>query len=538
MASEDQANTFGNIQTVFKNLGMGKIIALLCLVAATVAGASWIVSWSGTPEFELLYSNLSPEDAGEIVMKLKEHKVPYEISANGKAILVPKKELYELRLVLANEGLPQGTGVGFEIFDNAKLGMTEFVQNVNYQRALQGELSRTINGFDEVESSRIHIVMPSDSLFVEDKEVPTASVVLRLRRGRKLSENQIQGIVHLVSASVSQLEPENVTIVDNKGRMLAGFEDKSTVTQLSLSQFEYQENVEQNLEKRVDSMLENVLGAGKSITRVSCSLDFRRHEKTEEAYDPEGKVVRSEQIMNTISNKSGSGQTGVPGVASNIPTEGEGINTPDSLSSEKPEYQKQDRTVNYEIGKVTSHTVEPVGRIVKISIAVVVDGIHELITGDEGESEWKYTPRSQDDLTKIENMVKRAVNFDAERGDEINIVNISFEIEEQKEGDEEVVEKGMLDMLEEYREYIKYALMSVFLLLIFLFVVRPLVKWLTAVPGGSGDMLKQLPMTISEIEKGYGEGGGALPYRDQALKMLMGEEEGTVSIAKEWLAEK
>ena len=531
-------NPFLNVQALFKTLGAGKVIVLSCLLAATLAGIAWMVIWSGTPDFQLLYADLGLEDTGEIVMKLKEKKIPYQISANGKAVLVPKENLYETRLTLANEGLPQGSGVGFEIFDKTSLGMTEFVQNVNYQRALQGELSRTINGFDEIEHSRVHIVMPAKSLFVEDEEPPSASVVLKIRSGRSLSERQIRGIVHLISASISQLEPENVTIVNSKGKMLAGSEEKSSIAKLSSTQLEYQEKVEQGLEKRIDSMLEKILGPGKAIARITCSLNFRRHEKTEEIYDRDGKVVRSEQLMSTISQNPETTEMGIPGVASNMPSEESNASITNSGDNGSPGFRKQDKTVNYEIGKVTSHTIEPMGRIERLSVAVVVDGTHELVTGEEGESQWRYTPRTQEELTKIEDIVKRAANFDAERGDDIEVVNIPFEVDRTKEVEEEVAEEGWFSKLKQYSGYLRYAFLGIFLLLIFLFVIRPLVTWLTATSSGGGDMLKQLPMTVEEIERGYGEGTNDMPYRNQALKMLLGEDDGTMSITKEWLSEK
>lgn len=525
---------FTQIKALFTNLSIGKSIALLSLVGATIAGLIFTIIWTGAPDFQLLYSNLPPEDAGEIVARLKEQKIPYEISSNGKAIRAPKELIYETRMSLANDGLPQGSGVGFEIFDNTKLGMTEFVQNVNYQRALQGELSRTINGFDEVESSRVHIVMPSKNLFIEDEEPPTASVVLKLRRGRRLSEDQVRGVVHLISASISQLVPENVTIVDNYGKMLAGSEDKSSTTQLSSDQFEYQEKVEKGLEKRIETMLEKVLGPGKAISRISCSFDFRRHEKTEEIFDPNGKVVRSEQVQNMVTNASGSNAMGVPGVSSNIPAEEIESSRAVVETSGKPRHQKENRTVNYEIGKVTSHTVEPLGRIERISAAVVIDGTHELVKGEEGE-EWEYTPRSQEEITKIEDIVKRAINFDAERGDEIEVANIPFEAATMNKGEEEIIEEGWLSKLEQHKGYFRYVFLGVFLLFSFLFVVRPLVRWLTSAQSGGALMLKQLPMTVEEIERGYGEGVKSLPYRDRALAMLTGEEESTMSVAREWL---
>ena len=530
-------NPFTNVLALFKTLSAGKLVALSCLIAATVAGIACMVIWSGAPDFQLLYANLNLEDAGEIVTQLKEQKIPYQISANGKAVLVPKENIYETRMTLANEGLPQGSSVGFEIFDSTSLGMTEFVQNVNYQRALQGELARTINGFDEIEHSRVHIVMPAKSLFVEDEEPSTASVVLKLRRGRNLSTNQIRGIVHLISASISQLEPENVTIVDNKGKMLAGSEGNSSIAQLSSNQLEFQVKVEQGLEKRIDSMLEKILGPGKAIARITCSLDFRRHEKTEEIYNPDGKVVRSEQLMNTISRNPEVAAMGIPGIASNIPSEEPKASVPSDGNNISPGFQKQNKTVNYEIGKVTSHTIEPMGRIEKVSVAVVVDGRHELVTDDEGESQWKYTPRTQEELTKIEDIVKRAVNFDAERGDDIEVVNIPFEVDKIKEVDENIAEEGWFSRLKQYSEYLRYAFLGIFLFLIFLFVIRPLVTWLTATSSGGGEMIKQLPMTVEEIERGYGDETDRMPYRNQALKMLMDKDEGGMTITREWLSE-
>jgi len=416
--------------------------------------------------------------------------------------------------------------------------MTEFVQNVNYQRALQGELSRTINGFNEVESSRVHIVMSSKSLFIEDEEPSTASVVLKLRRGRRLKESQVQGIIHLVAASVSQLNPENVTIVDNYGKMLAGPEDRSVATKLSSNQLDFQEKVERNLEKRIETMLETVLGPGKAIARISGSFDFRRQEKTEEIYDPDGRVVRSEKLMSSFSNASGLAARGVPGVAGNIePGDNEKLVSTNG-TAERPGYQKEDKTVNYEIGKVTTHTVEPMGRIERLSIAVAVDGSHELVTDEEGEEAWKYTPRTQEEIKKIEDIVKRAVNFDAERGDVIEVVNIPFEAAKETDLKEEISKVGWFSKLEQYTAYFRYVFLAIFILFTFLFVVKPLVRWLTAASTGGSDMLRQLPMTVEEIERGYGEDLRSLPYRDRALVMLTGEDESSLDVAREWLSEK
>ena len=524
------------LKTLLKNLTLGKKIALFTLVGGTILGFIFLMTWTGRPDFQLLYSNLDPEDAGAILTRLKDQKIQYQISSDGNSILIPGERIYETRMELASQGLPQGGGVGFEIFDNTKLGMTEFVQNVNYQRALQGELSRTINGFAEIESSRVHIVMPSKALFIEEEEPATASVVLKVRYGRLLSKDQVQGIVHLVSSSISGLNPENVTVVDNKGKMLAGFKDKSTMGRVSSDQLEYREKVEMGLENRIKTMLEGALGSGKAIVRVSCDLDFKRQEKTEEMYKPDNKVVRSEQIFNETSNETERYPIGIPGALSNtnVPA-GE---TKKTIPGGGLKFQKQDRTVNYEIGKVISHTVEPIGKINRISVAVIVDGTYKNIKGKDGSQELKYLPRTQEEMDKLENIVKRAVNFDAKKGDELEIVNMPFEAAKAAEGEESIMEEGWLSNLKHYTSFVKYIFSSIILLLFFIFVVRPLVRWLTSSSIGSMEMLKQLPKTVGEIESEYAQEMKSFPFTDRALDIITKDNERSANLIQDWLKEK
>jgi flagellar M-ring protein FliF len=292
------------LKLALKGISTGKLIAMAILVGGTIAGLAFLLTWSETGDLHPLYSNLAPEDAAEIVGMLKDKQIPYQLTMDGTGVRIPYEKIYETRLELASQGLPRGTGIGFEVFDDTQLGMTEFVQNVNYQRAIQGELSRTINTLMEVESSRVHIVMPARSLFIEEEEPATASVILKLRRGKYLSKDQVQGIVHLISSSVSKLNPEDVTIIDNSGKMLAGFKEKSTVSQITSNQLAFQEKKERLLENRVKTMLESVLGLEKAIVRVSCLLNFTQQEKTEELFLPDNSVVRSEQSSSSVSNDS------------------------------------------------------------------------------------------------------------------------------------------------------------------------------------------------------------------------------------------
>jgi flagellar M-ring protein FliF len=515
------------------NLSTPKKISLFALIVGTLLGFFILMAWTGQQEFQVVYSRLAPEDAGGILTFLKEKKIPYRMSDNGRAIAVPATQVHECRLALAAQGLPQGGGIGFEVFDNTKLGMTEFVQNVNYQRALQGELSRTINKISEVESSRVHVVMPARSLFVEEDEPASASVVLRLKRGKWLNNDQIQGIVHLVSSSVSRLEPEQVTVVDHTGKMLAGNRIQSPLARLSSDQLEYKQNFERGLENRVRTMLEKALGRDKAIVRLSCDLDFKRQEMTEERFYPDNRVVRSEQILQEKSGEDLSIQAGVPGLRANTtkPTE-------DNGEKGRSAFEKQDRTVNYEIGKITSHVVEPAAKLKRISVAVLVDGSYQSTLNDRGVTETRYVPRTEAELAQIKNIVKNAVNFDSARGDTIEVAHMAFETAETDVPLQADVESGWFESLKSYTAPLRYAFLTFFVLMSFLFVVRPILKWLTGSGDSDAEILRQLPKTVNEIESEYGGGSESMPNRDELNRLLATDSQAGVEVMRDWLKER
>lgn len=546
------------LKALITNLSPAKRVVFLSVVAGVVASFILIISWTTNTEFGILYKNLSPEDAGLILAKLKEDKVDYKISSNGATVSISNDLLYEKRLELASQGLPQGGNVGFEIFDNTSLGVTEFVQNINYQRALQGELGRTISKFDEVESTRVHIVMPARSLFTDQDEPATASVVLRMHRGKMLSSDQVQGIVNLVSSSVSGLEPENVTVIDSNGNMLSGDKDASVTGKISNEQLEFKDSLEKNLEKRVKTMLDTVLGPKKSVVRISCSLNFKQQEQTEEKYYPDNQVVRSEQLVSAISGGADSLPSGVPGVSSNISPAGK--NSSVSLTGNKIE--KKDQTVNYEIGKIINHIVDPVGTVTRLSVAVMVDGKYEYkVFGNaadgikdaeqennageksEDEKEYKkeqgdriYISRTKEEMQQLEAIVKRAVNFDAQRGDEIEIVNIPFENSRPSLSDSVMEPEGWLSTLKQNKILLKYGFSLLALMLMFFLVVRPLIRWLTFADGES-ELLRELPMTVGELEKGFGEQNKRLPFSEKALEMITSDTERSAKLMQNWLQE-
>lgn len=532
---------FGQLGPALSGMGLKKRMSLLIVIGLTVGGLIYLVQWSGRPVFERLYANLSVEDAGLIVDQLKSQKIPYRITAGGSSIEVPGEQVYEVRMLMASEGLPQGSGIGFEVFDNAKLGMTEFMQNVNYQRALQGELSRTINQIDEIESSRVHIVMPAQSLFMENARPASASVVLKLKPGKYLGQSQIQGIIHLVSSSISGLEIENVTVVDNRGKLLAGRGDATSLASLSTDQFMHQRKMESSLENRIKTMLEEALGPDKAIVRVSCELDFTRHEQTEETYLPDNQVIRSEQIHDESTTGGRNAAMGIPGVGANIQPNSIGIDDTGAgmnANGDKTLYRKQDQTKNYEIGKIVSRKVMPSGNLRRVSAAVVVDGNYEFIPKRRGKGEWQYTPRSDEEMAQFEKIVKSAISFDAGRGDIVEIENIAFETAHLESAENNVPETSWVDTARKFNFIIQYMLLAMFVLLGFLFLVRPIVRWLTAEPAGGGEIVRQLPKTVGELEREYAQGGRSLPYRDRIQQMIASDNQGSVGVMKEWIQER
>ena len=530
----------GQMGAALSAMPLKKKISLLAIIGLTVGGLIYLIQWSGLPTFERLYTGLSMDDAGLIVAQLKSQKVPYRITGGGACIEVPAEKVYELRMVMASEGLPQGSGIGFEVFDNAKLGMTEFMQNVNYQRALQGELARTINQIDEIESARIHIVMPTQTLFIEDATPASASVVLKLKPGKQLGPSQIQGIVHLVSSSISGLEPENVTVVDNRGKLLAGKGESTSAAALSTDQFMYQRKMEGTLENRIKTMLEEVLGPDKAIVRVSCDLDFMRHEQTEEMFLPENQVVRSEQIHDEATTDSSPTAMGVPGVSANIRPNSVGIDNTQQGQSGNGDatlFRKQDQTKNYEIGKVVSRKVMPSGTVRRISVAVIVDGNYQNVSKRKGKEDWQYTARTAEEMTQFEKIVKSAINFDAQRGDTVEIENIPFETAKLDSTEADVPADNWIDTLRKFKFIFEYLLLGMFVIFCFMFLVRPIVRWLTAEPAG-GQIVRQLPKTVSELEQEYGKTAASLPFRDRVQQMIASDNQNSMGVMRDWIQER
>lgn len=435
-------------------------VAFLSAVAFAI-----LIFVANRTDYRPLFTNLTSEDAGEIVKKLKDTKTPYQITSDGKGILVPSDKVYELRLTLASEGIPQGGGVGFEIFDRKNFGMTEFVQKLNYQRALQGELSRTIAQLTGVEQARVHLVIPEKSLFKDNEKPATASIVLKMKSNRALRDSEVQGVVHLVSASIEGMDPEHVTILDSRGKILSKGGSSDPTTRMTTAMQETQRTYEKNVEERIQSLLDPIVGGGKTVARVTAAFDFKQVERVEEKFDPESIAVRSEQRTEEKGSSTTS-SSGVPGVQTNLGRTAPGGGSTSGGGS------KNDETLNYEVSRSTAKIIEPVGALSKISIAVLVDGKYELPAAvKEGQAaKAKYIPRSPEELQKIETLVKSAVGFNLERGDQLTVQNIPFQ-DTGEAGSSETAKWWTNPFLQSLA---KNLMIGVGFLVLVMFVIRPL----------------------------------------------------------------
>lgn len=502
-----------------KALPTKKKVTVLTVLVLSISALILSVVWIQRPEYQILYSNLSQEDAALIIQKLKEKKIPYKVS--GNLILIPSDKVYELRLQLASEGVPQGGSVGFELFDKTSFAMTDFVQKLNYRRALQGELARTIKSIAAIEECRVHLAIPEKSLFAQEGERPKASILVKLRPGKSLYQEQVQGIVHLVSSSVDGLNPKDVTIVDQTGEVLTAptGEDNIVITK---TQLELQRNYERDMEQKIIKLLEPVVGRGKVEAKVTATIDFTKIEKTEERVDPESQVIISEQ-RNTERSTNGT-IGGVPGVASNLPDR-----TAVQSETYQSQSEKKEETINYEVSKVVSRIMTAPGEIKRVSAVVLIDSASKQNVIDEA----KAAAFSEEEINQIEEMVKRAIGFTEDRGDEVKVISMQFEELNTFEEELPTPKREIIPLLMENLKYIVPVLSVLFL---FLFVIRPLMKTLTTPPTQAERYSPQTVATTAESQKIAEK--TEKPLRDRIAEWVHQNPEEAAELVKSWLEEK
>lgn len=393
----------GELLSIFNKLSFQQKIMIGSGIILTfvLIGVSFV--FLNEPNYSTLFTGLHEEDASKVIEQLNSSKIPFKIEDNGKTIKVAQEKVYETRLSLAGKGIPSSGVVGYEIFDKSTMGMSEFMQKLNFKRALEGELSKTITQQEGIEGARVHIVIPQKSIFKDEDKLPTASVVLKVRGNYTLSKTNIAAILNLVSSSVEGLTPNRVSLLDTKGRLLSKETDDNSIALSGTKQYEIKENVESYLSAKAQSMLDNVVGYGNAMIQVNADINFDQAEKTMTTFDPETQVAISEQV----------------GRADNA-----GKNSGDSTSQ-----TSQNTTTNYEINKTIERVVSGSGNIKRLSIAVVVnDVVTEVKKGNKTEP--VYTPRTADQLKKFEDVVKNAVGFDLTRSDQFSIQSLPFEIKQ------------------------------------------------------------------------------------------------------------
>ncbi|MFC0141581.1 flagellar basal-body MS-ring/collar protein FliF [Erwinia mallotivora] len=456
--TQDQPEKKG-LNDLFARLRANPRIPMIIAAAAAIAIVIAMVLWARQPDYRVLYNNLSDEDGGAIITQLTQMNIPYQFDDKSGAITVPAEKVYELRLRLAQQGLPKGGAVGFELLDQEKFGISQFSEQVNYQRALEGELSRTIETLGPVKNVRVHLAMPKPTLFVREQKSPTASVTLNLQPGRALDPGQVSAIVHMVSSSVAGLPPGNVTVVDQAGHLLT--QSDNAGRDLNDAQLKYATDVENRYQQRIEAILNPIVGNGNVHAQVTAQIDFNSREQTDEKYqpnsDPANQAIRSRQT-NSSEQIGGQYPGGVPGALSNQPapansapvttpnnnnnqangnnangnnangnTANNNANQNNSSKSTVPSNTSNANTTNYEVDRTILHTKMNVGEVQRLSVAVVVNY--------KADAAGKPIALSDAQIKQIENLTREAMGYSEKRGDSLNVVNSQFNETAETGGD-------------------------------------------------------------------------------------------------------
>ncbi|MDE5591801.1 MAG: flagellar M-ring protein FliF, partial [Helicobacter sp.] len=419
---------FEQINSLYKKLNKKQKIVILGTIVAIVGFISALIIWNSFnksnllyPGYAVLFEGVSPEDGALIIEQLQQDKINYKIPQDN-TILIPQEFVYEQRMKLASNGIPKNSKVGFEIFDNKDFGATDFDQRVKYLRAIEGELARTIESLSPIQKATVHIAQPEKSVFVSQQIPPTASVVLVFKPSQTITPRQISGIKNIVSSAIPNLTLENVEVVNDKGEPLSELDELGGARELAAAQLRYKINFELALEEKIINILAPIAGGKEGVVaKATAEFDFAQRESTQEHYDP-ANVVRSEQ--NLEEKREGFPPKeigGVPGVVSNIgPVQG----LDDGNLKEK--YEKSQTTTNYEISKTVSNIKGEFATIKRLSAAVVIDGKYQKEIDENGVEQLQYTPLTPEELEQISNLVRQAIGYNQQRGDEVSVTNFQL----------------------------------------------------------------------------------------------------------------
>lgn len=486
---------------ILRSIGTTRLGAMAGVAVGLVAFFVFVATRLATPPLGLLYNQLESVDSGQIIAHLQSQKIPYEVRNNGTEILVPNDQVGQLRILMAAQGLPNSGAIGNEIFDKEQtLGSSNFIQNVNRLRALEGELARTIASLTSVRRARVHLVLPRRELFTRDRQESSASIALRMRGASRLDRNQVLALQHLAAAAVPGLEPNRISIIDDRGALLSrGGGEEGNIT--GATQDEMQTNFESRLSIKLTEMLEKIVGFGKVRAEVRANIDFDRIVTKQEIYDPEGQVVRSTQTISENSQEEGAKSDAVT-VEQNLPdAQGGGATGPNSASN------RTEEATNFEISKTVRNHIREAGKVNRLSVAVLVDGTYT--TDANGAS--TYQPRSAPELEQINKLVRSTVGFEQERGDTVEVVNLKFAVDTTLDvdlGPREILGFKQSDILR-LAEVVVLALVGI---LVMLLVVRPLITRVFEASAAAADAIAQSTQQqmITDQRMGGMEGGAAL----------------------------
>lgn len=492
----------------FKNLGPTKRLSVLAVSIIAIAAVSTMLIMVSGRDFAPLFTNIPTDQIASIVAKLNEKNIPYHLKDDGKTIAVPKDLLHSTQMTLMAEiGSPRMGNIGLELFDKQDFGINSYAQRINHQRALQGELMRAINTLTAVRQSKVILALPNKKTFLEEGGSPSASVVVELHQGKELSTDQVRGIRYLVANAVESMDPDRVTVLDERGKVLT--REMNGATSGTDELLDLKQKIESDMENRIETILSKVVGHSKVVAKVDASLQHRVISSVEELVDPEKTAIRSQQSEEESLDGARVSPTGVPGSRSNLP----GAEDAQQVGF-KQDVKKEIKTTNFEVPKTVKNIREAAGNLERLSVAVVVDGISQTITKDDGTTELKWTPRSAEEIAKYETLVKNAIGFNSNRGDTVKIENIQFQPEDFSEAERLLTNLERRKLL---HALFKWALLGFSLALFFFIVVRPFMQWITDSFQDTVD--EMLPRTIEELEE-LQSVDSTLPGMSSALPVL------------------
>lgn len=539
----------GQFGEFYKSLGPTKRMALVASLMIGFVAVIAVLYMASGKDYAVLLSNIPTEQVPVIIEKLNSKNIPYQLSDGGKVITVPRDYLHATQMeLMAEVGSSKMGSIGLELFDKQEFGINSYAQKINYQRALQGELTRAINTLTAVKQSKVILALPAKKTMMEESTPPSASVVVQLHAGKELSAEQVRGIRYLVANAVEGMDAERVTILDDRGKMISRQSDGSTGGSNEI--MELKSRVEKDLEERIETILSRVVGQGKIVAKVDASINHKITTAVEESVDPDKTAIRSQTSQEESLDGARTNPTGVPGSRSNIP----GAEDNNGQVGFKQDVKKELKTINYEIPKTVKNIKEAAGAVEKITVAVLIDSVPTTVTKPDGTSETKWTSRTPEEIAKYESLVKNAVGFVASRGDSIKIESIQFQPEDFNESEKILtnIEKKKL-----IQSLFKWGLLGFALLLFFFMVIRPFMQWIT--DSFTDSVEEMLPRTIEELEELHSV-DNSLPglsnvmpilqesvdpekaeselLKDRIISLIQQDEEKATSAVNMWLVRK